>query len=70
MLWITPATGDAFGPVETALQDTFIMAFFYGVGEGIPDRGVAHLPVKQLGLALPDPTNTAPKNWTASCFIN
>ena len=50
MLWITPATGDAFGPVETALQDTFIVAFFHGVGEGIPDQGVAHLPVKHWVL--------------------
>ena len=25
--------------------------------------------MKQAGLALPDPVNTSPKNWTASCLI-
>ena len=25
--------------------------------------------MKQAGLALPNPTQTAPENWTASCVI-
>ena len=27
------------------------------------------MPVKQAGMALPDPTQTAPANWQASCVI-
>ena len=30
---------------------------------------VTRLPVKQAGLALADPSHTAPENWTASCVI-
>ena len=37
--------------------------------DGIPERGVTSLPVKKVGLALPDPSQTAPENWTASCFL-
>ena len=35
----------------------------------MPERGITRLPVKQAGLALPDPTQTDPENWTASCVI-
>ena len=42
-------------------------ALFQGIGEGILGWGVPHLLVKQAGLALPNPTMTAPENWTASC---
>ena len=44
-------------------------ALFEGLREGVPERGVTRLPVKQAGLALPDPSQTAPENWTASCVI-
>ena len=27
------------------------------------------LPVNQAGLAIPDPVQTSPENWTASCVI-
>ena len=59
---VTPNIGDAFGPVEQALQDAFIKAIFQGLGEGTPGRGVTRLPVKQAILALPDPTKMAPEN--------
>ena len=65
----TPGIGDAFGPVEEALQETFLPDLFQGLGEGAPGRGVTRLPAKQVGLALPDLTKTAPGNWTASCVI-
>ena len=32
-------------------------------------RENTRLPVHQVGLALPDPVQTAPENWTASCVI-
>ena len=60
--WITPGIGYAFGPVEQALWETFIPALFQGLGDGTPGQGVTRLPVKQEGLALPDPTKTVPEN--------
>ena len=51
------------------MQETFLPDLFQGLGEGSPGRGVTRLPVKQAGLALPDPTKTAPENWTAYCVI-
>ena len=44
-------------------------ALFEGLREGVPERGVTRLPVKQVGLALPNPSQTAPENWTASCVV-
>ena len=44
-------------------------ALFEGLREGVPERGVTRLPVKQAGLALPDPSQTAPENCMASCVI-
>ena len=69
MKWVNLGVGDAFGPVETALKETFVLTFFEGLGDGVPEQGVTRLPVKQAGLALPDPSQTAPDNWTASCVI-
>ena len=66
---VTPGKGDTFGPVEKAIQETLLLALFEGLGEGAPERGVTRLPVKQAGLALPDPTLMAPENWTASYVI-
>ena len=64
-----PGVGDAFGPAEDALNETFVTALFQGLRDGVPEQGVTRLPVKQVGLALPDPSQTAPENWTASCVI-
>ena len=58
---VTSGIGNAFGPVEKALRETFVPVLFEGLGEGAPERGATHLPVKQSGLALPDPTLTAPE---------
>ena len=66
---VTLGVGKGFGPVETALKETSVLAFFEGLREGVPEQRVTRLPVKQGGLALPDPSQTAPKNWTASCVI-
>ena len=66
---VTPGIGDSFGPVEDALKETFVPELFKGLREGVTERGVTHLPVKQAGLALPDPSQTALENWTASCVI-
>ena len=66
---VTPGVGDVFGPVDEALKDIFVPALYEVLREGVPDRGITRLPVKQAGLALPDPTQTAPENWTASCVV-
>ena len=57
---VTPGIGDAFRLVETALKETFVPAFFEGLGDGVPEQGVTQLPVKLAGLALPDPSQTVP----------
>ena len=44
-------------------------ALYQGLHEGVPERRITRLSVKQVGLALPDPTQTSPENWTASCVI-
>ena len=66
---VTPGIDDAFRPVEKALRETFVPALFEGLREGVPERGVACLPVRQDGLDLPDPSQTVPENWTESCVI-
>ena len=66
---VTPIIGDAFRPLEKALRETFVTMIFEGLGEGASEQGVTRLPVKQVGLALTEPTLTAPENWTASCVI-
>ena len=52
---VTPGVGEAFGPVEEALREIFVPALFRGLSEGLPTRKNTRLPVKQAGLALPDP---------------
>ena len=69
MQLVTPGIGDASGLVEQALQETFVLDIFYGLGEVTPGRGFTRLPVKQAGLALLNMTNMVPENWTASCVI-
>ena len=66
---VTPGVSDSFGLVGKALEEIFVPALFEGLSEGMPERGVIRLPVKQAGLALPDPYQTSPENWTASCII-
>ena len=35
----------------------------------VPERAITGIAVKQAGIALPEPTQTALNNWTASCVI-
>ena len=60
---VTPGIGNAFGPVEEEIAKAFLPALFEGAGDGAPGREITRLPVKQAGMALPDPTQTAPENW-------
>ena len=66
---VTPGIGDAFGPTEQALRETFIPDPFQGLVGGTPGIGVTCLLMKQTVLSLPDPTKTAPKNWMVSCVV-
>ena len=61
--------GTAFGLVEEALREVFLPYLFRGLMEGLTTRANNRLPVKQVGMAIPDPVQTAPENWTASCVI-
>ena len=67
--WVNPGISDAFGPVEEEIAKAFLPALFEGVGDGAPGREITRLPFKQAGMALPDPTQTSPANWQASCVI-
>ena len=51
------------------MRETFVPELFKGLGDGVPERGVTCLPVKQAGLAISDPSQMAPENWKASCVI-
>ena len=66
---VAPVISNDFRPVEMALKETFVPALFEVLGDGVSEQGVTRLPVKQAGLALPDPYHTAPENWMASCVI-
>ena len=44
---VTLRLWDAFGPVEVALKEIFVLVFLQGLREGVPERGVTRLPVKQ-----------------------
>ena len=59
---VTPGVGAAFAPVEEALRVVFLPDLFRGLTEGLPTRENTRLPVKQAGLAIPDPVLTAPGN--------
>ena len=59
----------AFQAVEDDLRDSFLLATFQGDPSQIPARAITSLPVNQAGIALPNPTQTAVANWTASCII-
>ena len=60
---VTLGIGYSFGPVEEEIATAFIPELFKGMGDGEPWRATTLLPVKQAGLALPDPMWTAPDNW-------
>ena len=66
---VTPGIGKAFVPVEEDIAKAFFPALFEGAGDGAPGREITRLPVKQAGMALPNPTLTAPENCQASCVI-
>ena len=56
-------------PVEDALQEVFLPALFREGTSQIPGRAVTSLSVKQAGISLPDPTQTARSKWTTSFVI-
>ena len=58
-----------FHPVEDEMINTLLPALFKGAISQIPGRSVNSLPVKQAGITLPSPTQTAGANWKVSCVI-
>ena len=59
----------AFQVVEDTLQGILRPALFQGGTAHIPGRAITGLPVKQAGIALPEPTRIMGANWTATCLI-
>ena len=69
MKHVTPDKGTAFQSVYDAMQEAFLAALFKMATSQIPRRLVTGLPFKQYGISLPESTQTAGVNWTASCII-
>ena len=55
--------------VEDALRYIFLPSLFQGGTSYILGRAIPCLPVKQDGIALPEPTRTVRAIWMASCVI-
>ena len=53
---LTLGVGDDFDPVEVGLKEIFVPALFQSLREGVPEQGITPLPVKQVGMALSDPS--------------
>ena len=66
---ITLEIGMAFQLVEDVLQEIFLPSLFQGDTYHIPGRLITGMPVKQAGIALPNPTRNAGENFTESCMI-
>jgi hypothetical protein len=66
---VTAGLGEEFRGVEDALTTKFLPALFGITETDNPLRQLACLPVKQSGLAIPDPTTTADENWTTSTVV-
>ena len=56
---VTPGIGVAFQSVEDEMWGKFLPALFQGDTYKIPWRVITSLLVKQAGISLPDPTQTA-----------
>jgi hypothetical protein len=66
---VTKNLAEEFGAIEEAIQEKFLPALFGDdITNDVPQR-IACLPVKKAGLAIPNPTETADTNWTASTVI-
>ena len=66
---VTQDIGTAVHPMEDDLRDAFLPHLFKGATLQTPGRAVTGLPVKQAGIALPDPTQNPRANWKVSCVI-
>ena len=62
---VTPGIWMVFQAVEDELRDTFLLDLFQGGTPKTPRRTIIVMPLKQAGIALPDPTKTAGAKWTA-----
>ena len=66
---VTPHIGEAFCPVEEALEKYFLPSLFQGSMSKVPMLGITHLPFKQAGLEIPNPNLSAWENWMASFVV-
>ena len=66
---INPGVREVFQPVDEVPQSSFLLELFRGVTTSIQARGVTHLPVKQVGMVLPDITISTSENCMDSCDV-
>ena len=59
---VTLGIGRAFQAVEDELRDTFLSALFQGAMYQTPGTAITGLQAKQVGIALPNPTQTTGAN--------
>jgi hypothetical protein len=70
--YVKPGIADHFHGVEVALTTRCLPALFLGGSidnDGNPRRMLASLPVKHVGLAIPNPTDSASSCYEASTFV-
>jgi hypothetical protein len=69
---VVEGTGESFTPLQKAITEDFVPALFRDTLTEKDDvcLQLYCLTVKQAGLALPDPTKSAPSKYEASTCVN
>jgi hypothetical protein len=66
---VTDALSLKFTEIEQALRTKFLPALFGNKSADDTRQQLTYLPVKCTGITLPNPTQTANKNWNASTVV-
>ena len=61
----TQGLGEDFDLGEKDLSENFLLDIFLGVDSKIPEWDATGITIKQVRLALLDPTLTSQENWVA-----
>ena len=69
MQYSTQVLGDNFQKFDKLINKEFPPEIFLGESEGMLSQKITGFPYKQTGMAIPDTTYTAHRNWTASCVV-
>ena len=63
---VVEGCAEVFQPVEDAIRDSFLPHLLDEPAASCPDRVLTALPVKQAGMGIPNPVETAHANYAAS----